>query len=149
MVGNFEVDLTLWPTPGAEPIHIEGESESQMILGARFLLSHSFTGPSRSQTEGYSIMGFDRKSKKYTLLSIDTNGTAMNFYEGVRPSEDGPIVLKDVYGVTQVTIKLNEDGSSETSLKILAGKPFQLFTSTATPVKVKDELEDGDEDEDG
>ena len=147
MAGSFELDLTLWPAtrgdrplPGrepSEPMRVDGKSEQSLILGGRFLLSHFFTGPSRAQTEGYSIMGFDRKSKKYTLVSLDTNGTAMNYYEGAPSEEDGPLVLTDSHGLTQLTLKLNEDGSIQNSLDLLVGDQFQVFTLISTPVKTE------------
>ena len=106
-----------------------------MILGGRFLLSHSLTGPQGLQTEGYSIMGYDREKARYTTISIDTKSTKINYWEGVR-EDGGRIVLKDPFGVTELVMTVSDDGTGKTSLMISYGQDaFEFFRSESKRVE--------------
>jgi len=126
-VGIFKIKMGLWLAPGADPITLPGRQESELILGGRFLFSRSVTGPPSDQTESYSIMGYDRARKRYTLASVDSNGTNMKYYEGVR-EKSGELVLNDPAGYSKLVMTPVEDGALNASLFLPGGKDgFELF----------------------
>lgn len=75
MSGKWNMELTMWPQPGAEPMKSTLTGESKLILGGRFLQSSSKGMIFGMESETMQIMGFDRRSKKYTLVAFDTQGT--------------------------------------------------------------------------
>ncbi|PKK83031.1 MAG: hypothetical protein CVT49_10835 [candidate division Zixibacteria bacterium HGW-Zixibacteria-1] len=70
-------DMTGWimPMPGAVPIDFSGKAVNEMILGGRFLEMTSESGEGEMYTETLTILGFDRRSNKYTFVGYDTWGT--------------------------------------------------------------------------
>lgn len=75
MAGKWNMELTMWPQPGAEPLKSNLTGEFNLILGGRFLQSTSRGKIFGMDSETMQIMGFDRRSKKYTLVAFDTQGT--------------------------------------------------------------------------
>ncbi|MCB2231395.1 DUF1579 domain-containing protein [bacterium] len=74
--GTWQTEVKLWMEPGAEPMTVTGVSESQMILGGRFLETTWKTGEGTPMAmEGKSIMGFDRRHGEFTVVGLDTWGT--------------------------------------------------------------------------
>jgi hypothetical protein len=82
MAGEWDMDVTLWMMPGAEPMHFEGETINEMILGDRFLVSEGTSGEGDLYTETIWILGFDRRFEKYTCIGMDTWGTYYISAEG-------------------------------------------------------------------
>ena len=75
LAGKWDLEVTVWPGPGAKPISFKGQCENRMILGGRFLLSESKSGLGPMTVETLSIIGFDRRHKKFTTVSFDSMGT--------------------------------------------------------------------------
>ncbi len=75
MVGTWDAHMTLWSQPGAEPIVVEGTTESELILGGRYLLQSTVLPEGYFAGESITILGFDRRSGEYTLIGLDTVGT--------------------------------------------------------------------------
>lgn len=75
MAGKWNMELTMWPQPGGEPMKSNLTGESSLILGGRFLQSNSKGKIFGMDSETMQILGFDRRSKKYTLVAFDTQGT--------------------------------------------------------------------------
>ncbi|MBK7092868.1 MAG: DUF1579 domain-containing protein [bacterium] len=75
MAGKWNMELTMWPQPGAEPMKSNLTGEFNLILGGRFLQSTSKGKIFGMDSETMQILGFDRRSKKYTLVAFDTQGT--------------------------------------------------------------------------
>lgn len=74
LVGRWEQEMKYWPEPGKPPITMKGMCENRMILGGRFLRSESkVEGP--MAFEHQSVIGFDRRHKKYTVVGFDSMGT--------------------------------------------------------------------------
>ena len=142
MAGTFTSKMSLWLEPGVDPVEVEGKNEAAMILGGRFLMSHNFAVSELGETESYSIMGYDRGLKRFTFFVFDTDNTKASYWDGVQKEKGGPIVLKDPYGVTELTLKLREGGALERELKVLAGKePWLLMHDES------ERMEPGDDEE--
>jgi hypothetical protein len=75
MAGTWDVDLKMWPQPGAAPVDMRGTMEAHTILGGRFLVQAMNIADTDAAGEQMSIIGFDRRSDEYTLLGMDTSGT--------------------------------------------------------------------------
>ena len=63
--------------PGAPPMAFTGTNQAKMILGGRFL---RIEGKAQSAQPGLSsesltVLGFDKRTGKYTLWGVDTYGT--------------------------------------------------------------------------
>ena len=137
MVGEFETHTSIWLTPGAKPLMTEGKATHSMIMDGRFLLSHSQM-PELKQ-ESYSIVGYNRNRKVYTMFSIDNQGCEMDYFEGKRKGK-GAIVLKDPLGFVQVTMKPTKKGKSNTEVVILADdEPYVLASTDLVQMETDDE----------
>ena len=70
------------PDPNAPPMETSGSTETEMILGGRFLVDHT-TGEFNGQKfEGMGISGYDNIKQKYISVWLDTMGTGMMTAEG-------------------------------------------------------------------
>lgn len=81
--GTWEMELSFFYAPGAPPEVMKFSYQAEMILGGRFLESNSAMNK--------SIMGFDRRSGDYTLVSFDTAGTYYVAAAGRYDSTSGSI----------------------------------------------------------
>jgi hypothetical protein len=80
--GEWNISTTAWMQPGAPPQTSKGSSQSEMILGGRFLKMH-FKGTMFGQPfEGLQIVGYDNMKKKITSFWIDSTSTAFFLTEG-------------------------------------------------------------------
>jgi len=75
LAGTWDVEIKMWSQPGAEPMLFKGRGTSRMILGSRFLESRSTSGEGEMYTEALTILGYDKRHKKYTSVGYDTWGT--------------------------------------------------------------------------
>lgn len=76
-VGDWEVNVKMWMTPGAEPEVSKGENTSKVILGGRFLKSYYKGTMMGMPFEGISITGYDNFKKEYVTMWIDNAGTGI------------------------------------------------------------------------
>ena len=75
LAGVWDQEIKIWFQPGAAPITMKAKSVNTMILGGRFL-KHESKGTMGGMTiETLNIMGFDRRTKKYTEVGYDSTGT--------------------------------------------------------------------------
>ncbi len=70
-----------------EPITSSGESDIEMILGGRFLRWTSTGEMMEQKVESLTIIGFDRRFKKFKIYGFDTMGTYAVSAEGDIDSE--------------------------------------------------------------
>lgn len=79
--GRWTLDITYnMGGPQAKPMSARGTATNRMILGGRFLMSEgvsdnpmpAFGDP---KVEMVGIYGFDRRTKEYTTIGLDTMGT--------------------------------------------------------------------------
>jgi len=75
MEGAWEVEVTMWPEPGAEPMTTSGTAAAEMMLGNRFLMMSMDLADTDPAGEQISIIGFDRRSDEYIVLGMDASGT--------------------------------------------------------------------------
>lgn len=75
LVGNWDLEIKFWMGPGAQPIAMKAKGQNRMILGGRFLEHQSKGGEGAFAMEAVSMIGFDRRHKKYTVVGFDTMGT--------------------------------------------------------------------------
>jgi hypothetical protein len=73
------------------------------------------------------------------MISIDTQGTKISYFEGTRKGK-GAIVLKDPFGIAQVTVTPMKKGKTSTEVVILAAEePYVLISSDLVRVETDDE----------
>lgn len=75
LVGTWDQEIKFFMAPGKPPMTFKGTCVNRMILGGRFLLSESKGGSGATAFENMSIMGFDRRTRKFTTVGYDTEGT--------------------------------------------------------------------------
>ena len=75
LAGAWDREIKVWMHPGATPITIAAKSVGTMILGGRFLKMESKGTMGGFTVESLNIMGFDRRTKKYTEVGYDSTGT--------------------------------------------------------------------------
>jgi hypothetical protein len=92
MVGSWDMAMTMWPQPGADPIEVAGTAESELRLGGRYLFTSTTIPTGFFAGESLSILGFDRRSEQYTLIGLDTVGTYWVTAQGPM-GDDGRAVL--------------------------------------------------------
>jgi hypothetical protein len=78
--GKWTLDIT-YNMGGPKPMKARGTATSRMILGGRFLMSEGVSdNPAGADVGGakvemVTIYGFDRRTKEYTTIGLDTMGT--------------------------------------------------------------------------
>lgn len=82
LAGSWEHEVRVRMAPGAEPMLFTGEAEFEIVLGGRFVVEKSHTGEGDSYTENLTVIGFDRRTGKYTLVGMDSRGTGYLTAEG-------------------------------------------------------------------
>lgn len=93
MAGTWEVEISYWTEPGANPMVTTATSVNEMILGGRFLKMHSEGEVMGLKSEGLNIMGFDRRHEVYTIVGYDTWGTYYITAEGTYDDDSGTISM--------------------------------------------------------
>lgn len=75
--GSWTVKATFWPVPGADPMTMNGSSESHWTMGGRYL-EENFKGDFMGMPfEGHGVTGYDNIKKQYWGSWIDNMSTAM------------------------------------------------------------------------
>ena len=75
LVGTWDEEIKFWMEPGKPPMTFKGTCQNHMILGGRFLMSEAKGGTGMMAFESMIIMGFDRRTKKFTTADFDSEGT--------------------------------------------------------------------------
>lgn len=101
--GSWDVEMTLWLQPGAEPMVIQGTATTRMVVGGRFLMHE--TRSEDGTMESMGILGFDRRSGQYQVMGMDNSGTYFVTAAGPWDEETGTAVLsgEDVDPIMQFT----------------------------------------------
>ncbi len=83
-VGEWAVQTTVWPGPGAPPLVFEGSAVKVWTLGGRFLQENlTSAGPDGRPLHGLGFLGFDRGLKRYQGVYMATDRTGMVRYSGI------------------------------------------------------------------
>jgi hypothetical protein len=75
LVGTWEQEIKYWMKPGAKPVTVKGRCVNRMVLGGRFLVSEGKGGEGAMVVETMSLLGFDRRFKRFTTVGFDTLAT--------------------------------------------------------------------------
>ncbi len=82
LVGKWSHVVTWWMTPDSQPEMSKGTTETQWVMGGRFLWS-AVSGMTMGQPfEGMGLTGFDNGKQTYQTIWIDNMGTGMMTGEG-------------------------------------------------------------------
>ena len=82
LVGTWGQVVKWWMTPDSQPETSQGTSETQWVMGGRFLL-HKAKGMSMGQPfEGMGLTGFDNGRQIYQTIWLDNMGTGIMIGEG-------------------------------------------------------------------
>jgi len=97
LAGEWTVQMKMWMAPDAPPLTPTATATNEMVLGGRFLQTHSsgemkFGGTSLP-VESIGMMGFDRRGGVYTSVGFDTMGTYYVTSAGPRDPETGVITM--------------------------------------------------------
>lgn len=98
--GEWKLKAKMWMDPNQEePMLAEGEAESEMILGGRYLETEiEMPMPMMGmEMEGLSITGYDNALQKYTQVWMDNFGTGISTSEGEWNEDENAIVYHGTY----------------------------------------------------
>jgi hypothetical protein len=95
LVGNWNVEMLVYPGPGAAPIvSKELTATRELILGGRYLreeLTGKFAGNPSHRT---AILGYNALDERFELVTIDTFEPGIMFYRGRPHNKAGEISLE-------------------------------------------------------
>ena len=77
--GEWDVTVRVWMAPDTPPVVSAAHTTSELVLGGRFLQSHTrgemeIMGQTIS-SESIGMLGFDRRNEVFTTIGFDTTGT--------------------------------------------------------------------------
>ncbi len=93
MAGTWDTETKMWMQPGMDPMVTNGISDSKMVLGGRFLMSHDKSGEGIHMFENITMMGYDRRYEHFTVVGFDNMGTYYVTAEGTYDDESQTISL--------------------------------------------------------
>ena len=80
--GTWTCTVTMWMSPGTQPMNSTTEAKNEMILGGRYL-QQTNTGSFMGQPfSGISTTGYDNAKKMFVNTWIDNMGTGIMFLTG-------------------------------------------------------------------
>ena len=111
-VGTWTTQVTSWMVPGADPMKMEGTSETKWVMGGRYLeqrFSGNFMG---MPFEGVGYTGYDNVKKHYWSTWMDnmstgffiSTGTAAGKTWSFSGSMPDPMTGKDMRADSKITI---------------------------------------------
>ena len=128
-VGTWSCAISMWMSPGAQPMTSTAESKNEMILGGRYL-QQTNTGNFMGQPfEGIGVTGYDNAKKIFVSTWIDNMGTGIMYLTGTWDAASNSLILtgtmvdpssgKDL--PVKETIKMIDDTHQEMAMYITAG----------------------------
>lgn len=81
--GNWDVEMKMWQSPGAEPMVSKGTQKGELILGGRYVKCTYEATMMGMTYHGLEIIGYDLFENKYITLWIDNMGTGFVKTAGV------------------------------------------------------------------
>ena len=84
VIGRWRTEGLFWLSPESKPIEFKGRSESQWILGSRFVRTTFETDLDilGYDNEGVFLEGYDNSIGKYVVSTIETYSTSITRLEG-------------------------------------------------------------------
>jgi len=128
LAGEWEGTTDIYRGPGIELANLASATSNEMITGKRFLLCRTRIGP-KNELERVTVLGFDRRRSRYTVVQFESFGTNYVTAEGTWDPEQQEIVLRgededpqlSSLATFQFVLQLAED--DEYSFRILADAP--------------------------
>jgi hypothetical protein len=81
-VGEWDVETTAWPTPGAEPVKGKGMAKNTLLFDGRYVKS-GFEGAMMGMNfKGMEVIGYDLFQNKYVTFWVDNMSTAFMLTTG-------------------------------------------------------------------
>lgn len=147
---QYELKIKYWRRAGAEPLESKGRSDTDRILGARFM-TQTIDARWNDQTfEGFAIVGYDNPTDEYVLswqstLHTDifvargksaSKGKVITFFGDYRDPISGKIskikvTMKVVNKKGETLITVYDVTSSESGFKFLEIKSKRLIRAAA------------------
>jgi uncharacterized protein DUF1579 len=97
LAGDWTIQFKMWMAPNTPPITPTAQATNEMVLGGRFLQTHSTgemkIGDMSIPVDSIGMMGFDRRNGVYTSVGFDTMGTYYVTAAGPRDPETGVITM--------------------------------------------------------
>ena len=81
LIGKWKTATKTWMGPG-EPQASEGTAEYAWLLDGRFMTYHGHGSMMGQPAEGFELLGYDRKAKKYDGIWVDNSSTAIFPFSG-------------------------------------------------------------------
>ena len=83
LAGDWDVTSSYRSSPTAAPVVGTGSATNRMSLDGRFLLSESSERSGDRDAQSVAILGYDRRSNRYTINAYATRGTHFLTAEGL------------------------------------------------------------------
>ncbi len=95
--GTWEMTVTMWMDPSADPLVSAATSSSKMVLGGRYLFD-TVEGTAMGQPfSGMGWTGYDNIAGQYVSTWIDNFGTGIFTSQGDWDDEAGGLVMRGSY----------------------------------------------------
>lgn len=143
--GNWREEITMWMSPGAEPVKSIAKVSTKMLLDGRYQQSKHHGSFENMPFEGISTLAYDNAKKIFVSTWIDNMGTGIMIMES-KPDAKGktihmygkqvdPVTGKDMDVREEITIK--DDGSQVMKMFLtpIDGKEYQNMEIVLTRVQ--------------
>jgi hypothetical protein len=133
-VGKWQLSMRCWMDPAAPPMASKGMTEGKLMFGGRYLFDHVKGEMMGKPFDGLSILGYDNFKEKYTMVWLDSMGTAIFTSLGT-PDESGQVIT--FWG------EMDEPATGERNKKIRS--VFRMESDDRHLLEMYDKLPDGKE----
>lgn len=91
--GDWESDVSMWMTPGAEPTKSKGTISAKSVCNGLWALSHHGGEMMGKPFDGYEIFGYDKEKKQYFGVFVMSLGTTAETVWGTSEDDGKTITL--------------------------------------------------------
>lgn len=95
--GTWEMTVTQWMQPGAEPVATSATNTSRMVLGGRYLMDTTEGTAMGQPFSGMGWTGYDNVRDQYVSTWIDNFGTGILVAYGQWEDDEQGIVMHGTY----------------------------------------------------
>lgn len=92
-VGTWTAKGRMWSVPEAPPTEFDGTSTYRMILGGRYLVEEMNSTMMGMPFEAMGITAFNRQTKQFQIVWLDTAGTGVTTGDGTRSADGNTLTL--------------------------------------------------------
>jgi uncharacterized protein DUF1579 len=84
LAGNYDVEMTFFATPGAEPVRSEEMTATiNPVMGGRWLLDTAVGTLAGRAYERHGLFGFDAQSARFERVTWDNSSPGVMVYRGL------------------------------------------------------------------